>query len=425
MTSVGAGLAVTLAGLLVSCCTPPAEDVMVPPDDGVVAGVEEPAPTLAGVWESAYIGREGSWVDPNAPMARFMDSIGNPFAEMGSLPEGVRDFIAIDANDAMVASWRYDSNANTVFVGTPETDPVLGVPFVLQEDGTFLVEDLELMAGLMGMGLRVAAVADLILRPDEDGQSWIGLQQIVVTVEATEAIELDPSVAVGDKAVYATEVTIQLQPTSAPTLLFPDATWAIQVDESEANRLAPTGYVELTGPDGEYSGWDSGSEGSLAALLTETMGMPEGIFMEGARTFLLFDDDGRLLEIYRYVTAENKIIVSGPGENLFAGQAPQESPGCWSWVVSQTIPSGGPLSIEVTATLTTHEGSLAEGRQLVYDLRGAFTVTSDMPSGGDVIPAGTTATCIVVQFGTMTTSDGPFALFPGATVEPYPVSEEE
>ncbi len=205
-------------------------------DPNLVCPVEEEVPTLAGVWESTSIDWSGAWDDPEAPLAVVLTTNGNPFADMGKVPEGWRDFVVFDPNDAIAFGFYYDPASDILYVEPPEENPVSGVSFVLQDDGTFALEDYVMMEMDNGHGMIMKSTGTFFATPGQEEGTWIVEQEIRVQVTATMDMATDPPIHEGDQVEYTVVSSHLTVPSAWPALLFPDATWEIMTHEEEPSE---------------------------------------------------------------------------------------------------------------------------------------------------------------------------------------------
>jgi len=364
--------------------------------------------TLAGVWESTLQERTTSWEDPNALLAQAFEAQGNPFSSIGEETPGLRDFVVFDSNNAMVANYLYDPNENTVYVRPPGDDPFTGVPFVLQDDGTFRLEDV-MMEGDMGNGIYLRLAAAIVITMAEDGQSVQIEQEFTVDIEALQEIPGSPAIPAGEEAHYLVSMTHVADRSPSVGVLFPDAEWQMEQGESSMT----TGYVEVTGPSQSQIGWDPNSNALLAGMVNDPNSLPTSAFASD-RIFVLFDETGRLIATYDYFEAGPTVEVSRPEGNPFIGTAPETVQGGWRYTALAEAP-GSPLSVRFGGDVIIYEGDLSEGRQIVFSMQMVFTASVEIDlGGGDVIPAGATATYVVYEAGMATASESPYDLFPDA-----------
>ena len=266
-----------------------------------------------------------------------------------------------------------------------------------------------MMEGDMGNGMYVRFVADLVLTMDEDGQSVRIDQEFTVDIEALTEIAGDPVIPAGEEARYLVSMVYLADRSPSVGVLFPDAEWQIEQGESSVT----TGYVELTGPSQSQIGWDPSSNVLLAGMLNDPNNLPTSPFSSD-RLFIMFDEDGRLVETFDYVEAQQTVEVSGPADNPLVGTAPETIQGGWRYSALLTM-DGDPISAQLAGSVTISEGDLSEGRQIEFLFQMTFTAASEIDlGGGNIIPAGATATYAVHEWGTITASESPFALFPDA-----------
>jgi hypothetical protein len=192
---------------------------------------QDPPPCLEGAWESTDDTREAAWDNPDSPLAIALEAHGNPFGGVGTSPAGVRSFVAFDANNRLLLNMYCDPVENVIYIDDPGGDPFVGTQFFLQEDGSFQVQDFVMMDGDMGGGLYVKAIVNVVVTPDEDGDSLAIEQDFVAEVSAIQDLPTDPPIPDGETVVYTVHATLQAVRSDWPGILFPDAAWEITTRE--------------------------------------------------------------------------------------------------------------------------------------------------------------------------------------------------
>ena len=364
-----------------------------------------------------------SWSDPNSAILQYFEE------ELGGLPvdgepiitsEGQRVFVLFDESGAFVMTYDYDTEEDLLQVdGHPQNNPLIGQTPEATEEGNGWQYQAEMPTqGNGGMEMSMDIGFTVYHGDPENGQDMT--IQMTVTISILQDIAANPetdrpAISAGSSVTCTQTETYMVRSSENPYALFPDAEIEIsEPDDGEPDP--PEGYYEITNPHDTYEGWDD-PESPFCLLITGDS-LPTGLLTDVERAFVLFDTVGTFAQSYDYDVDEDTVTVDSVEENFLIGIPAEARDGdAWEWQVEMAFGNES-LVVDISASLLMYGGDDEEGRDLTVNLQLVYTALEDIPedpeAGRPEIPAGSKNTYRLIEAYTVTSSEGPFVLFPDA-----------
>jgi len=397
---------------------------------------EPPAPTMAGTWEVIPTEEEAEagWEDPQIPLAQYVEENGNPFVDDSDPNEDEdesREFVVIDPNNRMVGFYTYEPEDDLVYIGTPQSMPLLGEVLLINEEGAFYFEPVLTHEGNFGAEVSYAASMTVLVTLGEDGKSADVTTTETVQLTAAQDIPADPNtgrpaIQAGDQTAYSSASSQQLVLSPGPAVLYPEAEWALN-PQSRYDDV-PFGFHEITGPIESSVSCSDPNSPIVQFFEDEAGGLPvDGepiIDSDDERVFVLFDESGTFVMTYGYHTEENRLEVDGhPQSNPFIGETPQateEGNGWWYQAEFPTQGNGG-MEMSVDFDFTIYHGDPESGRIMSMQMAITITILQDIDANPGTnrpaIPAGSSVTWTQTDTYMVRSCENPYRLFPDAEID--------